>query len=75
MFEGNPLANLKLLYGTGHLKLGDDGVLRRVGGVRYAIKDGIVYDAAALRAQVRALVTAEKKRLGMDRLPQPGEAP
>ena len=71
----NPLANLKLLYGTGHLKLGDDGVLRRVGGVRYTIKDGIVYDAASLRTQVRALVSAEKKRLGIERLPQPGEAP
>jgi imidazolonepropionase-like amidohydrolase len=73
--EGNPLANLKLLYGTGHLKLGDDGVVRRFGGVRYVVKDGIVYDAAALRGQVRALVAAEKQRLGMDRLPQPGEAP
>jgi hypothetical protein len=49
----NPLANLKLLYGTGHIRLGDDGVARRVGGVRLTIKDGIVYDRAQLRAQVR----------------------
>jgi imidazolonepropionase-like amidohydrolase len=55
----NPLANLKLLYGTGHLRLGEDGVLRRVGGVRLTIKDGIVYDAAELRAQVRAMVAKE----------------
>jgi predicted amidohydrolase YtcJ len=71
----NPLANLKVLYGTGHLRLGEDGVLRRVGGVRLTIKDGIVYDAAALRAQVRAMVAAEKQRLGIERLPQPGDAP
>jgi imidazolonepropionase-like amidohydrolase len=71
----NPLANLKLLYGTGHIRLGDDGVARRVGGVRLTIKDGIVYDAAQLRAQVRALVAAEKQRLGIERLAQPGDAP
>jgi imidazolonepropionase-like amidohydrolase len=71
----NPLANLKVLYGTGHLRLGEDGVLRRVGGVRLTIRDGIVYDAAKLRAQVREMVAAEKKGLGIERLPQPGEAP
>jgi imidazolonepropionase-like amidohydrolase len=71
----NPLANLKVLYGTGHLRLGEDGLLRRVGGVRLTIRDGIVYDAAKLRAQVREMVAAEKKRLGIERLPQPGEAP
>jgi len=71
----NPLANLKLLYGTGHLRLGEDGVVRRVGGVRLTIKDGIVYDAAALRAQVRAMVAAAKKRRGIDHLAQPGDAP
>ena len=71
----NPLANLKLLYGTGHLRLGEDGVARRVGGVRLTIKDGIVYDAGALRAQVRAMVAAEKNKLGLARLAQPGEAP
>ena len=70
----NPLANLKLLYGTGHIRL-VDGAVRRVGGVRLTIKDGIVYDAAQLRAQVRALVAAEKQRLGIDRLEQPGDAP
>jgi hypothetical protein len=72
---GNPLANLKLLYGTGHLRLGEDGVVRRVGGVRLVIKDGIVYDAGALRAQVRGMVAAEKKRLGIERLAQPGDSP
>jgi hypothetical protein len=75
VIAGNPLANLKLLYGTGHLQLGDDGVARRVGGVRLTIKDGIVYDAAQLRAQVRAMVAGAKLRQGIERLAQPGEAP
>lgn len=59
----NPLHNLKVLYGTGALKLNDDtGEVERVGGVRWTIKDGIVYDARALLADVRALVAAEKAR-------------
>jgi len=69
----NPLANLKVLYGTGHIRLGDDGKPHRVGSVRYTIKDGIVYDAAVLRADVRKLVADEKAKLGIDALPQPGD--
>lgn len=67
----NPLANLKVLYGTGHIKLDDAGVLSRVGGVRYTIKDGIVYDAKALLADVRAMVAKAKAERGMQALPQP----
>ena len=69
----NPLANLKVLYGNGHLRLGEDGRLRRVGGVRYTIKGGLVYDAPALLADVRRKVAEEKARRGIERLPQPGE--
>ena len=69
----NPLANLKVLYGNGHLRLGDDGRLRRVGGVRYTIKGGLVFDAPALLADVRRKVAEEKARRGIERLPQPGE--
>jgi imidazolonepropionase-like amidohydrolase len=71
VLEENPLANLKVLYGTGHLKLGADGVPHRVGGVRYTIKDGIVYDARALLAEVRAIVASGKKERGIDELTQP----
>ena len=67
----NPLANLKVLYGTGHIKLGDDGVLGRVGGVRYTIKDGIVYDAKALLADVRRMVAEDKAKRGIETLVQP----
>jgi len=59
----NPLANFKVLYGTGALKL-DDTTRKatRVGGVRYTIHDGIVYDAPALLADVRRMVTDAKAR-------------
>lgn len=56
----NPLQNLKTLYGTGFLRLGADGKAERVGGVRYTIKDGIVYDAPRLLADVAAMVAAQK---------------
>ena len=50
ILEENPLVNLKVLYGTGAIKLGEDNVVRRVGGVKYTVKDGIVYDAKELLA-------------------------
>ena len=59
----NPLQNLKVLYGTGAIKLNDDtGSVERVGGVRWTIKDGIVFDAKQLLSDVRDLVAAEKAR-------------
>jgi hypothetical protein len=67
----NPLANLKVLYGTGHIRLDDAGRLARVGGVRYTIKDGIVYDAKALLADVRRIVADAKAKRGVTTLPQP----
>lgn len=56
----NPLRNFKVLYGTGHFKLDDTNKPSRVGGVNYTIKDGIVYDAKALLADVREMVTEAK---------------
>lgn len=58
--QENPLANFKVLYGTGHFKLGDDNQPQRVGGVKYTIKDGIVYDAKELLADVRKIVREAK---------------
>ena len=61
----NPLENLKVLYGTGAVRLNDEtGAPERVGGVRYTIKDGIVYDARALLADVRAMVARQKAERG-----------
>jgi imidazolonepropionase-like amidohydrolase len=65
--DENPLHNLKSLYGTGVPKLNDKTQeVERVGGVRWTIKDGIVYDAKKLLADVRAMVKAEKIERGMN---------
>ncbi len=58
--EENPLANLKVLYGTGAVRVTADNKVVRVGGVKYTIKDGIVYDAKQLLADVRKIVTDAK---------------
>ena len=64
--DENPIHNLKVLYGTGAIKLNDEtGKVERVGGVRWTIKDGIVYDAFKLRADVRAMVRDAKVKAGM----------
>jgi imidazolonepropionase-like amidohydrolase len=70
----NPLANLKVLYGTGAIRLDAENRPTRVGGVRYTIKDGIVYDAPALLADVRAMVATAKAEHGRPLL-QPGIEP
>ncbi|MGD2071334.1 MAG: amidohydrolase family protein [Gemmatimonadota bacterium] len=64
LVDENPLANLKVLYGTGHMKIDDEtGEVVRVGGIKYTIKDGIVYDAQQLLADVREMVRrAEEER-------------
>lgn len=62
--EENPLQNFKVLYGTGHYKLDDNNQPTRVGGVRYTIKDGIVYDAKAMLSDVRKMVKAAKQKAG-----------
>ena len=60
---GNPLANLKLLYGTGHVRLNPEtNRVERVGGVRWTIKDGIVYDARALLESVARMVEEQRAR-------------
>jgi hypothetical protein len=44
----------------------------RVGGVKYTIKDGIVFDAKELLADVREIVRRAKEEAGIDHLTQPG---
>lgn len=61
--DQNPMENLKVLYGTGAIKLNDKtGQPERVGGVKYTIKDGVVYDSRKLLADVAAIV--EKAKAG-----------
>ncbi len=71
VLDENPLQNLKVLYGTGAIKLSEDNQPTRVGGVRYTIKDGVIFDAQQLLADVRAIVAAKKKEAGRLLL-QPG---
>lgn len=61
--DENPLANFKILYGTGHLRTNRaTGKMERSKGILYTIKDGIVYDAKQLLADVRNMVAAEKQK-------------
>ena len=61
ILDENPLENLKVLYGTGAVKLNDETrQVERVGGVQYTIKDGIVYDAKALLKDVEQMVEKQK---------------
>ena len=71
VIEENPLENLKVLYGTGAIKLDTNNNVTRVGGVKYTIKDGIVYDAKKLLKEVKAMVDLAKKEAGY-KIKQPG---
>lgn len=63
----NPLKNLKVLYGTGALHFNPEtGDMERLGGVRWTIKDGIVYDAKRLLEDVAQMVEQAKQEAGMD---------
>ncbi len=58
LVDGNPVANFKRLYGTGHMYLDrETGELGRVGGVETTISRGVVYDAKALLADVGRMVS------------------
>ena len=61
LIDENPLENLKVLYGTGAIKLTDDNKVVRVGGVRYTISNGVVYNAKGLLKAVASMVEKAKK--------------
>ena len=71
ILEENPLENLKVLYGTGAIKLQEDNTVERVGGVKYTIKDGIIYDAKKLLEDVKKIVDEAKVKSNYKIL-QPG---
>lgn len=71
LISENPLENLKVLYGTGAIKLDNDNNIVRVGGVDYTIKNGVIYDAKALLEDVRIMVEKAKEEEGF-KLNQPG---
>ncbi|MUP47477.1 amidohydrolase [Gramella sp. BOM4] len=69
--EENPLQNFKVLYGTGAIKLTDENEVVRVGGVKYTIKDGIIYDSKALLKEVEQMVKKAKEEENFE-ITQPG---
>ena len=72
--EENPLANLHVLFGTGTIRLNDEtGEVERVGGIRYTIKDGIVYDTPELLREIRDMVREQKRSRGIPEGPMPIE--
>lgn len=74
IIDQNPLQNLSCLYGTGAIKLNDENKVERVGGVKYTIKDGIIFDAKQLLLDVKTMVDKEKEETGFI-LYQPGMNP
>lgn len=71
LVEENPLENFKVLYGTGAIKLTEDNEVVRVGGVKYTISNGVVYDAKQLLQQVKQMVDEAKAKEGFS-IQQPG---
>ena len=71
LVEENPLENLKVLYGTGAIKLTEDNEVVRVGGVKYTIKDGIIYDSKKLLREVKEMVRVAKEKENFE-IRQPG---
>ena len=60
----NPLANFKVLYGTGAIRINSENEPVRVGGIDFTIKDGIIYDAKKLLKDVEEMVDKAKKEHG-----------
>ncbi|MFT7033961.1 MAG: hypothetical protein ACJA2S_002470 [Cyclobacteriaceae bacterium] len=71
LVDENPIKNLKVLYGTGTFKLNKDNEVVRIGGIKYTIKDGIIYDSKKLLEDVRQMVLEAKKETNYS-IYQPG---
>jgi cytosine/adenosine deaminase-related metal-dependent hydrolase len=71
LVDANPLANLKVLYGTGAIKVNKNNEPVRAGGIEYTIKDGIVYNAKKLLQDVAEMVEKSKREKDYQ-ITQPG---
>jgi len=61
--DQNPIANFKVLYGTGWIHVNDTtGQAERIGGIKYVMKDGILYDAKKLLHDVEVMVQDAKAK-------------
>lgn len=67
----NPQVNLQVLYGTGAIRVNENNEAVRVGGVKYTIKDGIIFDAKQLLRDVEEMVQQVKDETGFE-ITQPG---
>jgi hypothetical protein len=71
LVDSNPLENLKVLYGTGAIKLTEDNEIVRVGGVQYTISNGVIYNSKVLLKEVKDMVDRAKEEESFE-LTQPG---
>ena len=71
LVDSNPLENLKVLYGTGAIKLNENNEVVRVGGIKYTISNGVIYDAKGLLNEVKMMVDKAKEEEGFE-IKQPG---
>lgn len=69
--DANPMKNLKVFYGTGAIYVNENNEPVRKGGVKYTIKDGIIYDAKQLLKDVADMVEVAKAEEGYE-ITQPG---
>jgi len=61
LIDENPLANLKYLYPTGVLDIEDGKAVVR-GGIKWTIKDGLVYETPRLMREVREMVSKARAK-------------
>jgi len=71
IIDENPQVNLKVLYGTGAIRVNENNEVERAGGIKYTIKDGIVYDAQQLLNDVKLMVEQAKEEQTYE-ITQPG---
>lgn len=71
LIDENPQKNLKVLYGTGAIRVNDNNEVIRSGGVMYTIKDGVIYDAKQLLKDVEEMVENAKVEENF-KITQPG---
>jgi imidazolonepropionase-like amidohydrolase len=60
LVDENPLENFKFLYPTGFIGLKEGKLVQR-GGVKWTIKDGIVYHALTMLEDVKRMVEEARK--------------
>ena len=62
LIDENPLDNFKYLYPTGVLDLKDGKLVRR-GGVKWTIKDGLVYNTPTIMSELKEMVAKARAEL------------